>query len=525
MGTTLTDAQHRNISFWGLTMIAMGLPVSIFLVNVGIFTLAAGWLLENQRIKRLKQFFTSPLALAITSIFFIHVAGLAWTQDLEQGLKEVRVKLPLLILPLLLFTIKLPNRKRLHEILLLFVVACIVGTLFGTARYFEVFGGELLNKRHISVFISHIRFGLMLILAEAILLYMLRLNWNRWSFTEKLISVLATLWIGWFLVVMEAMTAYIALAVVLLYTAVYGIWKIENRRMAIRIGISVLVLTALAVFYVSRIAENHFNEVPTNYLTQTVRTLNGNMYEHQKDVPYRENGHRVWNYVCWQELKSEWPKRSDFDFHGLDKRQQELKYTLVRYITSKGLMKDSTGVHQLSENDIRNIENGFTNYRYTTKLGVARRIDQMLWAMEEYGWNDNANNSSALQRWIYAKVGAEIVSENPLLGVGTGDVNSAYKAFYEKDDRGLEPRFQGISHNQFLTIAIALGVFGFVIFMVSLLYPAFFYRSDYLYVSFLLVMCVSFLTDNTFDRQSGVTMFAFFNAFLIIRKEFTEVKD
>jgi hypothetical protein len=38
-------------------------------------------------------------------------------------------------------------------------------------------------------------------------------------------------------------------------------------------------------------------------------------------------------------------------------------------------------------------------------------------------------------------------------------------------------------------------------------------------------MVVSFLTDNTFDRQSGVTLFAFFNAFLIVRREFTETPD
>lgn len=525
MGQTLTDAQHRNISFWGLAMIAMGLPISVFLVNVGMFTLAGGWLLDKQRIKRLKKFFTNPLSLAITSIFFIHVIGMLWTSDLQQGLKELRVKLPLFVLPLLLFTMKLPSKKRLQEILLLFVVACIIATLFGAARYFELFGGELLNKRHISVFISHIRFGLMLILAEAILLYLLRSKWNVWSVVEKSVTVSAMLWIGWFFIVLEAMTAYVAMVVVLLFSAVFSIWKIENRRMAIRIGILAMTLITLATFYVARIAKNHFHEVPFNYLTQTVRTLNGNLYEHQKDVLYRENGHRVWNYVCWQELESEWPKRSEFDFHGLDKRNQELKYTLVRYITSKGLLKDSAGVHQLTDTDIKNIEEGFTNYRYTSKLGTARRIDQVLWAVEEYSWHQNANNSSAMQRWIYTKVGLDIVKQEPIIGVGTGDVPSAYENAYAADDRGLEQRFQGISHNQFLTMAISLGVIGVVIFLIMLLYPAFLYRTDYLYMTFILLMCVSFLTDNTFDRQSGVTMFAFFNALLIIRKEFSELKN
>jgi len=521
----LTDNQHRNIAFWGMALIAMGLPLSLFLVSVGTFVLAGNWLLEGQYRKRLKQFFNDPLSLVLSSVFLMFCIGMVWTENIDHGLKELRVKLPILLMPLLLFTGKLPNKKRQQDILLLFVIACMVGTVFGTARYFEVWGGELLNARHISVFISHIRFGLMLAFSFFILAYFLFVKWKQWSITEKLIVVLSMAWILWFLIILEAFTAYFAFGTILIFTLFSLFLKQRNRLLKTTLSIGMLLLLIAGGFYLKSIKDNHFLEVPFDYKTLTVKTVNGNYYTHQRDIRYRENGHRVWNFLRWDELKKEWPTRSKIDFEGIDHKGQPIRFTAIRYITSKGLMKDSIGVHQLTPQDIHHIEQGYTNYLYTDKLGVSGRIDQFFWAIEEYSWQQNANNSSALQRWVYLQVGWEILKENLLFGVGTGDVFDAYKQAYTVDDRGLEQQFQGISHNQFLTVGITLGIIGLVWFLVALGYPLFIYGRDYLYVAFILLMVVSFLSDNTFDRQSGVTLFAFFNAFLIVRREFVDVRD
>jgi len=521
----LTDSQHRNIAFWGMALIAMGLPLSVFLVSVGTFALVGNWLLEGQYKKRLKQFFTDPLSLALVSVFLLFVAGMLWTGNVNHGLKELRIKLPILLMPLLLFTSKLPDKKRLQNILFLFVVACIVGTVFGAGRYFEVWGGELLNKRHISVFISHIRFGLMLTFSFFILAYTLYVKWKEWTILEKIICITTMMWIGWFLMILEAFTAYAAFSALLVFSLFWLVINQRNRLLKTSAFFSILLLVILGGLYVKNIADNHFQEVPFDYRTQKEKTVNGRLYAHQKDVLYRENGHRVWNYVCWDELRNEWPKLSSVDFDTTDKKGQPIKFTAIRYMTSLGLIKDSVGIYRLSPQDISNIEHGYTNYQYTDKLGVSGRIDQLFWAFEEYTWQQNANNSSALQRWIYTQVGWSIIKENLVLGVGTGDVFDAYEQAYSVDNRGMEKRFQGISHNQFLTIAITLGAVGFIVFLFSLSYPIFIYRRDYLYVAFMLLMVVSFLTDNTFDRQSGVTLFAFFNAFLIVRREFAETAD
>lgn len=519
----LQDQTHRNIAFWGMTMIALGLPLSIFLMSVGLIVLIANWLLEGGILTKLKRFFTDPLSIAVSSLFLFYCLAMLWSTDLAYGLKELKTKIPLMAIPLVLFTGKLPIKERIHQVLLLFVVACLVGILFGMARYFQLPEEELMNKRQLSVFISHIRFGLMLVLAFFILAYFLFAKWSVWSATEKLLSIASLIWILWFIIILEAFTAYLAFAIVSVVAFIFLIGGRIPTALKLYIALALLVAAGIATLCSVKVIETHYHEVPFNYRTQAVRTLNGNMYSHSKDILYRENGHRVWNFVCWPELEKEWPTRSEYRFDGFDKKEQEIKYTVIRYMTSKGLKKDSAGIAMLTDSDIKNIEAGYTNHLYTSKLGIARRIDQMLWAAEQYSWNENANNSSTIQRWVYFDVGLGIWKENPTLGVGAGDVKQAYQKAYAVDSRGLEERFQGISHNQYLTVGIALGVIGFLIFCFSMFYPLFMYRKDFLFVVFTTLILVSFLTDNTFSRQSGVLLFAFFNALLVIRKEFSEV--
>jgi hypothetical protein len=522
---TLKDQQHRSIVFWGLAMIAMGLPLSIFLMSIGVFVLAANWLLEGDYLQRLKNFFTNPLSLSISLLFLIHCLGLLWTEDFDSGFREIRTKIPLLILPLVIFTSKLPDRKRIQDVLLVFVVACLVGILFGMAQLFELSSAELANKRNLSVFISHIRFGLMLVLAFYILAYFLYAKWERWSLAEKALAIGSMFWILWFLIELEAFTAILAFGVVLLVALIQIFSRKVPKQLKIAVSLVTILLFLVVGFWVSRIVENRFHHVPCDYRTQNTRTLNGNFYAHEKDIPYRENGHRVWDYVCWSELNDEWPKRSALKFDGLDKKGQEIKYTALRYMTSKGIKKDSAGLAMLTDEDIRNIEAGYTNHRYTSRMGIGGRLDQMLWAVEQYSWNENANNSSAIQRWVYFDVGLGIWKDNPVIGVGTGDVKQAYRDAYTADSRGLEEKFQGVSHNQYLTIAIALGVMGLIFFCISIFHPLFLYQKDFLFVVFTVLMLVSFTTDNTFSRQSGVILFGFFNALLIVRKEFAEVRS
>lgn len=518
----LSAAQHANITFCGMALIAAGLPLSVFLVSIGNFVLAANWLLERNFRERLARFVKDPLSMMIISIYLLHVIGMVYTQNWDQGMKELRLKLPIVLMPLLLFTSKMPNRKRIQDVLLIFVVACVMGSVLSMA-YFLGHDDAVMNKRSLSVFISHIRFGLMLCLAIFILVYYLSKKWTQWSITEKVVTIFSILWLFYFMILLEAGTAFLVFPVLVVLSLLRALIRSKSLKLKFLTAGLIILGGLVSSIYLYSLYQNFATEIPFDYRSLTVKTANGRYYSHQKDVPYRENGHRVWNFVCFDELANEWPKRSTVPFEGKDHQGQPIKFTLVRYLTSKGLLKDSVGVHQLKTKDIENIELGFTNCNHTDKWGVSQRIVQSMWEIEAYNINGNANNSSLIQRWVYFKLGLSIVAENPLIGVGTGDLFEAYKHSYAEDDQGLSSKRQGASHNQFLTIAIKFGLIGLIVFLVGLFYPLRYYYRDYLYLMFFALIITSFLTDNTLASQPGATLFAFFNALLIVRKEYDEV--
>lgn len=517
----LSAAQHANITFAGMAMIAAGLPLSVFLMSLGVFVLAANWLLERNFRERLLRFAKDPLSMSIVSVYLLHVVGMAYTENWDQGMKELRIKLPILLMPLLLFTSKMPSKKRIQDVLMLFVVACVMGSVISMA-YFLGHEDAFVNKRSLSVFISHVRFGLMICFSIFILIHFLKVKWHQWSITEKVITMLAIGWLFYFMVLLEAATAFLVFAVLVSLTLLRSLFQSKSSKLKLLTFGLILFGTSLSAFYLFSLYRNFAIEIPINHRTLTVKTLNGRYYAHQKDVPYRENGHRVWNFVCMDELANEWPKFSNVPFEGNDMQGQPIRYTMVRYMSSKGLLKDSVGIHRLQKEDFHHIELGFTNHLHTDKWGISQRLVQFMWEIEAYGYNQNANHSSLTQRWVYFKLGLSILKENALIGVGTGDVYDAYERSYAANDQGLAKERQTISHNQFLTIGVAFGLIGMLIFVVALGYPLHYYYRDYLYLMFFALIVTSFLSDNTLATQPGATLFAFFNALLIIRKEYNE---
>ena len=182
----LSEALHRNLAFWGMTLIALGLPLSTILMSVGQFVLVGNWLLEGDLKRRAKQFFTHRLSLVLVSVFFIHLIGMAWAPGLKAAWGDVQVKLPLLILPLVLFTSKLPEHKRLRQILYIFVLGTVAGSLVGLVNYLGLSTDVMVEKRHLSYFTSHIRFGMMTVFSIFILGYFLFLEWKLWPWAERI---------------------------------------------------------------------------------------------------------------------------------------------------------------------------------------------------------------------------------------------------------------------------------------------------------------------------------------------------
>jgi hypothetical protein len=249
-------------------------------------------------------------------------------------------------------------------------------------------------------------------------------------------------------------------------------------------------------------------------------TANGNKYTHDFNNIYLENGYHVGYYQCEKELKKEWNKRSKIKYDSTDKRGYKIKYTLERYLTSKGLRKDSEGIWSLSPIDIKNIEEGIANYRYSDHLSIKNRIYKIIWQFYVYKKTKIANNQSITQRIEFLRTGINILKKNYILGVGTGDVEKAFEKEYIDEGSKLLPKFRFRTHNEYLTILITLGIFLGTLVIISIYLPFFMNKKfeELLPTAFFIIVILSMFTDDIFETAVSVNFVSIFYTLLILNK-------
>lgn len=145
------------------------------------------------------------------------------------------------------------------------------------------------------------------------------------------------------------------------------------------------------------------------------------------------------------------------------------------------------------------------------------RFKQAINYQDQYGLNREWGEQQ-MRPLIWACV-FEKISNAPLFGTGTGDVqDDLQKCYIKRDYVSLliwEPiRFN--AHNQFFEITVGMGVVGLLFFLISVGVSVFnaLQNKKPLYFIFLIIFIVSCLTESLLQRHSGIVFFSFFNAFL-----------
>jgi hypothetical protein len=246
-------------------------------------------------------------------------------------------------------------------------------------------------------------------------------------------------------------------------------------------------------------------------------TVNGNPYTHKTESEEYENGHKIWSYIANDELEQEWNKQSNYPYDSLDRKGQLLRITLIRYMTSMGLRKDSLGFAQLKEEDIRMIEKGYTNYIYKHKFALYPRIYVLLWEIDRYKKTGDPSGQSLGQRIEYLKVGLNIIKRHFWLGTGTGDVQQEFFKQYVLDKSLLKPEWRRKTHNQLVTFFISFGLIGFLWFLFALIAPIIIEQKykRFLFTLFFLLVILSMFNEDTLETHPGVSFFAFFYSFFL----------
>lgn len=518
MKSLFPEKVHQSIYIFALILLVVGLPLSKFLMSLAQLILASNWLLEGNVKNKFISFWKNKPALIVGSILLLHFIGLIYTTDFDYGFKDIRIKSPLFILPLILATSKPLSRKLFDAILQFFIAAIVFGTIICTLVYGEVISNPRGDFMGISIFISHIIFSLLICIAIFVSGYFI---FNASRIFSKIAWLVIILWLVCFLVVLKSLTGLFVLP---LTAVVYILFVLlRSTKIALKfVGLLLLLGSISLLTYTinSVMMRNNKNDI-VDIATLEKYTSQGNLYGHDTSTMAYENGHLIWIYYCDKELKEAWNKRSAVKINDQDLKGNDTYNILIRFLTSKGWRKDADAVFLLTNDEVKAIEDGITNVNYQNSIGVQRRIYETLWEIDMYKNTGDANGHSLTQRFEYWKTAVSIMKNNPIFGVGTGDVPTAFEQEYVKLHSSLALQWRLRSHNQYLSITVAFGFVGLLWFLITLFYPLLCDKNNfnYLYLTFFIIAIIAFLTEDTLETQAGVTFFAFFTSFFLFAKE------
>lgn len=481
------------------------IPVSVWLLFKGI---AGGF----------KQFLKLKPALLFSSVFLLHILGLFITSDFDYALKDLRTKFPLFLIPLILSTSESFDRKSFYRFMVLFILAVLVRSVYNT---WMIGTDSFVDIREVSRNVSHIIFSLLLSLGIFTLLYFSVKNkyWTPWM---RLLCILVLLWFFVYIILSQSFTGFSIILITLLILIPVLIFKARNRWLKGGLLLIILIVT-LGVFGIIRsIVQDYYRVNPVDMTKLEKVTSRGNPYIHNIYASQTENGNHLWIYIQWDEIRSAWNRRSAIKFDSLNKKNEPVAYTVIRFLTSKGWRKDADAVEKLTGDEIDAIERGVANVVFMQNLSIRGRIYEFLYGFDQYRETGNPTGSTLMQRLEFWKASIGIISEHWITGVGTGDMNIAFADQYEKMQSKLSPDQRWRSHNQFLSIFVGFGIFGLIWFLAAIFYPPFMLRrqDDFFVAIFLIIAVLSMITEDTIESQTGVTFIAlFYSLFLFARKE------
>ena len=499
---------HRHLYLLGLATILCGLGWSNILMSIGQFIIIGNWIIEFDFKRKLAKLKTTPLIWIVLGLFLIHVVGLLWTSDFKYASKDITTKLPLLAFPIIIGSTKKLRLVEWKLLLGVYAITLFILTIASLGKYFDLWGAEVHDKRELSIYISHIRYGLNLAFAAILSL------WYN-PFSNKVFNLLLAIWFAICLVLFQLFTGLIILAVVIFILSVIKRKSIFKKSRFIRLYFAFCI--AVGVFLSYQVIEIYkaFNSTVTlNYDQEDMspsQTINGEVYGHEGSDQRLENGVYTRRYIARSEIQKEWEKASSLPFKNEKGIDNPIAQRLYRYMSSKGLKKDSAGFSTLSKDEITAIENGMANHYYFTHNNLQNRLHKIFYEIREFRRTGNASGYSIAMRLEYWKTGLSIFQRNLVFGVGTGDIKGAFKKEYELQDSKLDPAYRNRAHNQYITFLACFGIVGLIIILLSIYYPMFRLRANpTLGMAFMLLVSLSFVTEDTLETQAGITLYAFF---------------
>ncbi|MBI1836525.1 MAG: O-antigen ligase family protein [Flavobacteriia bacterium] len=489
---------HLLIHFVGISLIATGLSFSKVFMSLGTFLILFNAIAEGNFQEKAKIITENSTLKWIIAFFLIHLIALVWTTDFQYASHDIKTKLTLLIIPLILISKPL-DLKNTRTILFLFVASVFLASFVNFANYQHWIGHhQYVDIRDMSLFGSHIRFSILVVFSCVIILNF----WKSFTVKIKVIGLFIIAWLLFYTFYSQVLTGYIAFLTAILVIAFIKLFK--KNKLSFSLVLSFFGIGCYCLFIFLKPVEVH--EINTQNLPKF--TKEGNQYQNDSTLLGFSNNIPVFLTICDKEMEREWRKKSVKNYYGKDALNQLQRTTLIRYLCSKNLTRDGSGVKMLADEDIAAIEKGIANYN-ETRIGFIARLYGIKYQIQNA---EDPNGHSLLQRLEYWKAAQKIIQKHWLIGVGTGDVQNEFNHQYQLMKTKLIEENRLRAHNYYLTSWLSFGILGLILFLginISFLIQQI-KEQQIMGIVFGAIMIVTFLFEDTIETQLGITIFAFF---------------
>ncbi len=526
---TMSFFQFSTLVFWlwhGVDTDFLKKYPSSSLLNPVNLAMFLGEVIKNgfhALLQKFVQFFRNKPAMVISSILVLHVIGLIYTTDFNYALKDLRTKLPIFILPLFIATGPRISTRTFYWLLAVFVAAVVGGSIYRLILFLNL---PVADSRAMEAHTSHIRYSLNAVFAGFILIFFVYKK-GILNTRLKIALILVATWLVGFMIYMNYSTGILLFAFISFLLLLYFTFKIKGIILKAAMLLVIGAVIILPLTYVLLMGNKYMNTPAVEFSKLDKFTPRGNSYYHDTVNFKSHNGKWIGLYICDKELRQEWTQRSKLPLDGYNQKKQMNRYTLIRYLSSKDLRKDADGINQLNDSDILNIEQGIDRFDYNHLPGLRSQVEDFIISYHRYVNLNDPNSSSMIQRFEYWRTSLLLIKQHPVIGVGTGDLPQAFENQYHKMNSNLASQYRLRSHNQYLSITVAFGIFGLAWFLFAMFYPGLKTGNfnNYFYLIFWLIFMISMLTEDTIESQEGVTFYVLFTALMILGREKEEPSE
>lgn len=493
---------NKNVHYFFMflyAVVAISLPSNKPGLSLSIGLLAIATFILTPFDEFQKAFIRKRSLKWVLLLFAFQLISLIWSKDVNEGWKFIVLTLPFYTLFFSLAVHPVRSKRERNLLLNIFLCSVTVFAIINLIIYHLNQNKIDYDNRQLSQFISHIRFALMVVVAIVISFhfFLKQKKLFRW------ILLLNILFLLYYTYVSEVVNGYIAILTIMLTFFYYAVnLIIRNKRLKY---IAIIGTTALFIILLVR---GYLSLTTTPKFTIKTLTRLGNHYESDTNSIQFDNGHPIYINVCKSELRDAWDESgSKISIDSLAPNHWSFMNNLIRYMSSKGLSKDLDGFRKMTPKDIKNVEEGYVSI-VELKSPLMRKWTET--KDELMSINLNPNGYTMAQRFSYWKAGFNIFLRHPIIGVGVGDTKLAFQAYYHNENSPLTLENRRTSHEQFLAISVAFGVIGLTIFILMLINIVRESSKDLFSIIIIIILVVSFLSEDTLETLAGATLCAFF---------------